>query len=193
MLHYTSGGSQPDNACTKAAGAASNTASSDPGNQPVHFLLESPLAGYAGLSFPAKKGAMSPADAVIGSVDAATGKPTVSAYHLTDYSPQPSATNFNAAGWASSMGAGKDGGKTLLCFTRPTTAPNAAVVKTLDLKGERAAVAFALDEGCVGVGAAMCITCCVPLTHVWRRETSVLTNSTFLLCTLGALSLSVMG
>eukprot|EP00775_Hariotina_reticulata_P007285 gene7285-7498_t len=81
------------------------------GAQPVHFLLDSPAPGYAGLAFPVTAGRMSPADAVIGYVDPATGKPTVSAYGLTNYVVDLSNSNFNSRGWAKNMGVARPAGK----------------------------------------------------------------------------------
>ncbi|WIA44627.1 hypothetical protein OEZ86_007344 [Tetradesmus obliquus] len=133
-LHYSNGGALPDNACTRTAPKSSSSSSSSSSSD-VHFLLAAPVGGYVGLGFPATRGRMVPADAVIGYVDGATAQPKVSAYHLTDYSVTPSATNFNGGGWASSMGAAKEGGNTLLCFSRPLQAPAAAVAKSLDPAG----------------------------------------------------------
>jgi hypothetical protein len=63
----------PDNACTRAAQPKSSSSSSDV----VHFLLAAPVSGYVGLGFPASKGRMVPADAVIGYVEGATAQPKV--------------------------------------------------------------------------------------------------------------------
>lgn len=81
-LHFAMGGADPpSNPCTAATPAANKLAASDlpAGALPVHFLLESPVGGYAGLGFPKTKGVMVPADAVIGYVEPATGRPVVSA------------------------------------------------------------------------------------------------------------------
>jgi hypothetical protein len=74
------GDTPPVNPCTATAVSSNKLAAADipPGVQPVHFLLDAPAAGYAGLAFPVTAGRMSPADAVIGYVDPATGKPMVS-------------------------------------------------------------------------------------------------------------------
>lgn len=89
----------------------------------------------------------SPADAsnfccrqllAVNTTTTAVNNQQVSAYHLTDFSPSPSATNSNGLGWASHMGVAKpagSAGRSLLCFSRPVDAPQAAVSKQLDPSG----------------------------------------------------------
>eukprot|EP00879_Flechtneria_rotunda_P005969 GHRR01006276.1.p1 GENE.GHRR01006276.1~~GHRR01006276.1.p1 ORF type:complete len:490 (+),score=119.55 GHRR01006276.1:235-1704(+) len=141
MLHITTGTAQlPVNPCTSAVTVAGMVNTGNDGvtgaaSQPIHLLLEVPETGYVGLSFPRTKGEMVPADAIIGWVDQATGQPQVSAYHLTDYSPTPSPTNYDGLGWASHLGVARGGsGSTLLCVTRHSQAPNANVMQELNMQ-----------------------------------------------------------
>jgi len=73
----------PDNACTASAAAGAGSSAGQQQQQYLHMLLESPDQGYSGVGFSEQFGKMYPADAVIGYVDAASGKPVVSAaeYH----------------------------------------------------------------------------------------------------------------
>jgi hypothetical protein len=78
-LQYTLSDSPqpPENVCTQSAAAPPAVAAAG-GQQYLHMLLDAPVQGYVGVGFPRTEGQMSPADAVIGWVDAANGQPVVS-------------------------------------------------------------------------------------------------------------------
>lgn len=91
--------------------------------------------GYVALSFAPTAGRMYPADAIIGSVG--SNGPSVNTYYLSSYDVGPSDVN---RGWATNMGAAKQGASTIVCFSRPASGNSAAKALTaIDPTGDSSA------------------------------------------------------
>ncbi|KAI8476045.1 MAG: hypothetical protein J3K34DRAFT_5359 [Monoraphidium minutum] len=97
----------------------------------MHFLYEGAGQGWASTGFTSTPGAMYPADVVLGWV-AGDGTAKVASYHLKEYDVTPS---DEVTGWAYSMGVARDGGGTMVCFSRAVDAAAAKAVPKLKTDG----------------------------------------------------------
>lgn len=163
VLHWTPGGaSPPPNACTSAATATASSSSSSA--DLVHMALSSPQAGYVSIAFAAKSGVMSPANALIGRIDA-SGAALVEAYPLEGYDV---GTAVATSAWGVE-GAGvvfTSAGGTVLCFSIPASGLSGVAGRRRGRALAQAASNLGLDatgepsecwgRGCEGVLAARC-------------------------------------
>jgi hypothetical protein len=183
-LHYSYRTAQPGNSCTQGAGfdvalgeetdvmhfAIESTLQVQPclrafamtrARRPAQAAAdnrecESCTQGYAAIGFPLRPGSMTPADAVVGSVDDAAGSIQVDTYRLTW--ADPAGVTAVPPQWATGLGAVRttsgQSKVTIMCFSRPLAA-NGTLQAVLQPAGTACRTAAGAGKCRRGLGAGV--------------------------------------